>query len=593
MAFLSSRTTFPDFNKSKNYFLTGLGGPPAVDIAEDFGAPGGAGAAVSAPPAAPTTGQATTPATTTPAAPTVEATAPPAAELYTPPTLGYGDPGQAGGGGLYGQLVDPVVGAAQAGSADVMGFADQFRTAAGPSRTYADIGAEATLSGAVEGAPMGPAFDLVGAQYQGPAGLDPTGVGGLGFLQGQLETREQNLGTGAGLTSAIGQTVQTLTPGEARFEAEAMFDPAYRAALATDLAPIGQFTGELATETQAAKEFAESRAAQEADIAAKSTEYLTGRGEGITGDIQAQIDEITAQQLGASQAFSGVLDTEDPAAMIEALRKAQAGGFTDPSKDVGQFETEAFKASQGAEANQQAIINDPQWASLKDVPIGEVGVDKKGRQTYMIPDENGDLKDFRTVLGTGQDAVDFKARQAALEEAFSSQRGVSFPGGRTTGDRFGAPTGQQLTNPLYFGEQFQGPEIASYLGFEPGFRPSRENVSSEEQRDQYNRIQELLSNLDRMSEDKENPWKYAMITANLEGYLEDEAAGLEAQGDKLSKEGKEWFGMVKSLRKRYRKHEREKKGAKIGGGIGAVLLAALGPDLGGAIGANVGESLAR
>jgi hypothetical protein len=562
MAFLSSRTTFPDFNKSKNYFLTGLGGPPAVDIAEDFGAPGGGAAAVSAPA---TGGQAAPPATTdwTPPPPATTVAAPPppppATETYTPPTLNYGDPGQAGGGGLYGQLVDPVVGAAQAGSADVMSFADQFRSAAGPSRTYDDIGAEATLSGAVEGAPLGPAFDLVGAQYEGPAGLDPTGVGGLGFLQGQLETREQALGTGAGLTTAIGQTVQTLTPGETRFEAEAMFDPAYRAALATDLAPIGQFAGELATETQAAKEFAESRAAQEADIAAKSTEYLTGRGEGITGDIQAQIDEITAQQLGASQAFTGALGSEDPAAMVEALRKAQEGGFTGDVDVAGGFETEAFKAGQGAEANTAAIIGDPKYAALKDVPQGQLGIDSKGRQTYMIPDENGDLKDFRTVLGKGDEAVLFKERQAALEEAFGSQRGVSFPGGRTSGDYFGDPTGQQLTNPLYFGEEFQGPEIASYLGFEPGFRPSRENVSSEQQRDQYNRIQELIGNLDRMSEDKENPWKFAMITANLDGYLEDEIAALEAQGDTLSKEGKEWFAMVRAARKAARKKKAWKK----------------------------------
>lgn len=567
MAFLSNRINFPDFESSKNYFLTGLGGPPSVNIAEDFGAPGGGGEAVSAPSgvgqaAAPTTTAAPPPPAAT--APTVQATAPPAAETYTPPTLGYGDPGKTGGGGLYGQLVDPVAGAAQAGSADVMSFADQFRSAAGPSRTYDTVGAEATLSGAVEGAPLDPAFNLVNAQYQGPAGLDPDAVGGLGFLQGQLEQRQKNLGTGAGLTSTIGQTVQTLSPGEARFEAEAMFDPAYRAALATDLAPVGQFAGELGTETAAAKAFAEQRAAEEADIAARSTEYLTGRGEGITGDINTQIQEILAQQQGASQAFSGALDTEDSAAMIEALRKAQAGGFTGGEDLAGGFETEAFKGAQGAEANTAAIIGDPKYASLKDVQQGQLGVDKKGRQTYLLPDAKGNMVDFREVLGKGAEARLFKERQGALEEAFGSQRGVSFPGGRTSGDYFGAPTGQQLTNPLYFGKEFQGPEISTYLGFDPGFSPSRKNVSSEEQREQYNRIQELLGNLDRMAADPDNPWKYAMITANLEGYLEDEAAGLEAQGDSLSKEGKEWFGMVKSARKQYRKHKAEKKYAPYG-----------------------------
>ncbi|MCK5652773.1 MAG: hypothetical protein KAJ42_15390 [Gemmatimonadetes bacterium] len=573
MAFLSNRINFPDFEQSKNYFLTGLGGPPATTIAEDFGAPGGGGATAPATgvgeAAAPTTPAAPPPPAAPPAAPTVPA-APPAAETYTPPTLGYGDPGKTGGGGLYGQLVDPVAGAAQAGSADVMSFADQFRSAAGPARTYEGIGAEGTLSGAVEGAPLEPAFDLVNAQYQGPAGLDPTGVAGLGFLQGQLETREKALGTGAGLTSSIGQTVQTLTPGEARFEAEAMFDPAYRAALATDLAPVGQFAGELGTETQAAADFAAQRAAQEADIAAKSTDYLTTRGEGITGNIEQQIQDILAQQQGASQAFSGALDTEDPAAMIEALRKAQESGFTGGEDLAGGFSTEAFQASQGAEANTAAIMGDAKYADLKDVPQGQLGIGSHGRQTYMIPDAQGNLVDFRTVLGKTELAQLFKERQGALEEAFGSQRGVSFPGGKTSGDYFGAPTGQQLTNPLYFGEEFQGPEIASYLGFEPGFRPSRENVSSDQQRDQYNRIQTLIGNLDRMSEDKENPWKFAMITANLEGYIEDEIAGLEKQGDTLSKEGKEWFGMVKKARKAYRNKKAWKK-YKAYGKIGKLL----------------------
>ena len=566
MAFLSNRINFPDFEQSKNYFLTGLGGPPSVNIAEDFGAPGGAGTAVSAPATGgqaslPATTTPPPPATTTPAAPTGGAVPPPppAAETYTPPTLNYGDPGQTGGGGLYGQLVDPVVGAAQAGSADVMSFADQFRTAAGPARTYDTIGAESTLSGAVEGGPMDPAFSLVNAQYEGPAGLDPTVVGGLGFLQGELETREQALGTGGGLATSIGQTVQTLTPGEARFEAESMFDPAYRAALATDLAPVGQFAGELETETAAAKAFAEQRAAEEADIAAKSTEYLTGRGEGITGNIEQQIQEILAQQQGASQAFSGALDTEDPAAMIEALRKAQAGGFTGAEDLAGGFETEAFKASQGAEANTAAIMGNPKYADLKDVPQGQLGVDSHGRQTYLIPDAQGNMVDFRDVLGKTPLGTLFKERQQALEEGFSSQRGIQYTGPRLSGDYFGEPTGQQLTNPLYFGKEFQGPEIASYLGFDPGFSPSRKNVSTEEQRDQYNRIQELIGNLDRMEADPDNPWKHAMITANLEGYLEDEAAGLEAQGDTLSKEGKDWFNKVQSLRKQYRKYVRSKQ----------------------------------
>lgn len=601
----TSQPSFPSFERSRNYFRTGMGGPPQARQADppqlerwggssqriaraNTGAGGGGGVTSPSPvsPAEPVTQAPQTQAPPTPpqGAPQIQSPAPFTGEGYEAPTLGYGTDVQ---GSLQERLFQPVQQAAGQGAADVQQFADLFRTQAGPSRSYEGIGGEGTLSTAVEGGAMDPARALVGAQYQGPAGLDPNAVGNLQFLSGQLGQRQANLGTGAGLASSIGQTVQTLTPGEARFDAQDLFSPAYRKALEAQVGtPVTAFQEQLGAETTGAQEFAQQRGAEETDIAAKAAEYLTGRRSGISGDIEQQIADAQKQQIGASQAFSDVLGAGDASATIEALRKAQGEGYTS-GFDPGGFETEAFKTSQGAEAAKQAIMD--KYPTLKGIPEGELGVDNKGRSTYTVKGE-----DFRKAMTTEQ-AVEFKKRQGELEEAFSSQRGVPFPGGRTSGDYFGTPTGQQVTDPLYFGEQFQGPQVQGYLNFDPGFKPSRGNVSTEEQRSQFNNINDLLGDLDRIAED-ENVYKAATIGANIKQYLEDEATALEAQVETLDQQGKEWFNQVKKLRKDYRKAEKKAEWGKIGavvGGVAGGILGIGGGPLGVAGGASIGSGVGR
>lgn len=586
MAYMgTSPVEFPSFERSRNYFRTGLGGPPAARYAEPpqlerwggssqriaregTGAGGGGGITSPTPttPAAPTgppqgtqPPQTTAPQVSSPAPHTGQQTAP--QQPYTAPTLGYGT---YQGGPLETALFSPVQQAAQQGLSDVERFAEQFRQQAGPSRTYEGIGGQQTLASAVEGGPMDPARALVGARYTGPAGLDPNAVAGLQFLQGQLEQRQKSLGTGAGLTTTIGQTVQDLTPGEARFEARHLFTPEYRAALQAAMAPVGQFGETFGQERAGAEQFAAQRGAEESDIAQRAAEYLTGRRGGITGDIEQQLSQAQAQQIGAGKAFQDILGLDDTAATIEALRKAGTAGYLAPELDPNAFMTPGNVAQQGFQQAQAAIL--ARYPGLEGVPIGQVGVDKKGRQTYLIPDEKGELVDFRQVLGKTPKAVEFKERQAALEEAFSPARGVPFASGaRPSGDRFGEASTQALVNPLYFGSPFEGPQIQSYLTFDPGIRPSRGNVSTEDQRNQYNRIQDLLGELDRI-EAEEGPWKAAMIGGNAIQYLEDEIAALESQKGNLSQSAKEWFNKVKRLRKDYRKHEERSDWAKISGG---------------------------
>lgn len=598
MAFVETRTKFPSFRRSKDFFKSGLGAPPEVQITGGVGGAAvppaggtpqtlGASQPTTPPPAPPPS---TAPATGTPAAP------PPPAGDTLAPTVQPIELGYQTTGGIESRLFDPIGEATQAGEAQLTEFADLFRTEAGPSRTFESINAPATLEGAIQGAPIAPAQELLASQYQGPAGLDPGAAGNLMDLAGRLRTRQEALGTGGGLSETLAQSAPGTTGGEARFTAQDVLGPDYRGRLAAATAGVDPFAGRLESEITGTAEFAKQRTGEEEAIATQAEGYLRERKTGITGDIEAEMETQLGLQGQAGDLFREALkEGQTPEQIADILREAQSLGFIDPEADVGAFNTEIRQAISANPAIAQGIMNDPKFADLADVPIGEIGVDDKGRQTYLLPDEEGNMVDFRQVLGKTAKGVLFKERQAAFEEAFSSQRGVPFPGGRTStdGGRFGDPSLSQLADPLYFGKGIESslPQITSFLDLDSGVRPSRGNVSTEEQRDQYNRIGEILQDLDRIEKD-ETPFRAATIAARVDEFLTAEEEALEEQKDTLDKQGKQWFHQVKTLRKRYRKAEREAKWGKIGGAVGSVLLSPLGPGLSTAVGTKAGEGLA-
>jgi hypothetical protein len=599
MAFVETRTRFPSFRRSKDFFKSGLGGPPEVQITGGAGGaevplPGvtspalGATQPITPPPADPPS---TAPVTGTPTAP------PPPAGDTLAPTVEPIELGYQTTGGIEERLFQPIGAATEAGEAQLTEFADLFRTQAGPSRTFESINAPATLEGAIQGAPIAPAQELLASQYQGPAGLDPGAAGNLMGLAGRLRARQEALGTGGGLSETLAQSAPGTTGGEARFTAQDVLGPDYRGRLAAATAGVDPFAGRLEEEITGTAEFAQQRTGEEEAIATQAEDYLRGRKTGITGDIEAEMEKQLGLQGQAGDLFREAMkEGQTPEQIADILREAQSLGFIDPEADVGAFNTEIRQAISANPAIAQELMNRPEFESLAEVPLAELGIDNKGRQTYMIPDANGNLKDFRTVLGTGQEAVLFKQRQAAFEEAFSSQRGVPFASGKrtsTTGGQFGEPSLSQLADPLYFGKGIESslPQITNFLDLDSGVRPSRGNVSTEEQRDQYNRIGDILQDLDRIEKD-ETPFRAATIAARVDEFLTAEEEALEEQKDTLDKQGKQWFHQVKTLRKRYRKAEREAKWGKIGGAVGSVLLSPLGPGISTAAGTSVGERLA-
>lgn len=582
MAFVETRTQFPDFQTSKDFFKSGLGSPPEVKIT------GGAGGAAVQSPGVSPPGQGVSPPATQDWAP------PPSSSGTLAPTVQPINLGYQAGGTAESKLFQPVGQGVQAGEKQLTEFADMFRTEAGPSRTYESIGAQGTLAGAVQGGNLQPAKDLVGASYQGPGGLDPNAAGNLMSLAGRLRAREEALGTGGGVSTILQQSSPGLTGGEARYTAQDLMTPEYRAKLQQATAGIDPFAERLESEILGTQEFARQRGEEEALIAEKSQQYLTGRGTGITDAIAAQMAEAQGQQQEATDYWQQIQAGEGPSDIATALREAQAGGVLDPSVDPEAFNTELQQALAAAPEEKQAILDQEKYAELKDVPIGEIGVDKKGRQTYLLPDANGNLVDFRQVLGKTAKGVLFKERQGELEEAFSPARGVGFPGGATSGEKWGEQSVGQLASPMYFGEDIDLPQVKEFLEFDPGTRPSRGNVSTEEQQTHYNRIQEILGNLDRIATDA-SPFKAAVIMASVDEYLAAEEEALTSQTGQLDAQAKQWFQQVKKARKAVRKAEREedygKIGMVVGGVLGGIVGTVVAPGAGTAIGAGIGTQL--
>ena len=123
-------------------------------------------------------------------------------------------------------------------------------------------------------------------------------------------------------------------------------------------------------------------------------------------------------------------------------------------------------------------------------------------------------------------------------------------------------------------------------------RPSRGNVSTKEQRGQFNRISDLLGSLDKI--EKTDLFRAATIGVNVQQYLDVEAEALEAQGEKLGAAGQSWKKQVAQLRKKAKKASRKAEWAKVGqvaGGILGAGLGALGGPAGAVIGTGIGAQL--
>lgn len=468
-------------------------------------------------------------------------------------------------GSLMQRLTNPVTEQAQQGQERLQQASQAFREMAGPSRTFESIGGAGTLNQAIEsGSEMDAARALANAQYQGPQGLDVRDVAGLQNLYEDISNRASALGTGGGLATLIQQSVPGLTRGQAEYEAKRRLAESKVAGRDLRFQQVNPLRQAIDTGVKGAEEFAGQRTAEEQAIRDASRGLLTGRQDVISQDIQAAINQAQAQQQGAQTAYENILNADDN--RLQALQNAgqylQSGTTAAPGELTGAevanlFNTPGMQQTEEGRRLMDQIMKDPRYASIAGYdPLG-LRTTTRGKQFYTAPGRGGTPEDIRAVEQNKATRALLYERQKELENLFSPQRGQ---GAFST------------TNPLYYGDEYKAADPVNYLGFDPGTSPSRENVSTDVQRNQYNRITDLLGSLDQIGE--KQPFRAAKIFAEADRYLSDEEAALDAKGENLSKADKEWRGMVKKARKQYKKAKKKEAYGKI-----AKIITGVTPDI--------------
>lgn len=467
-------------------------------------------------------------------------------------------------GDLNTRLFQPQKDATRQGGQELSEAVELFRSGAGPSRTFAGVGGQATLKDYVEqGTGADTARSLVNAQYTGPQGLDQGTIAGLKNLYADATARQGALRSGGGLQTLIHQSAPGVSLGEARFEAKKKLrDQDYRARAFAPDEELKTLGSRLAGEPEAAQAYAGQRAAEEQAIQDAARGYAGEFKGNISSAIEEQMADAEADRAAAEAAYRGVMNAEAPE--VQGLAKwLQSGTAADPGAlrgqaAVGALDSPAMQLSREAQAARDAIMNDPRYAAIKDIDPLELMLTKRGSEGYRLggdytPTHDGDWLDA-TDKWKGQAIGAEKAnllrqRQQELQKDF----------GRGEDARYGA------VDPLY-GQQFgvgkyQASDVRQYLGFDPGETATRANVSTKTQKEQFNRITDLLGEIERIGDS--DPIRAATVFANTEQFLQDEEEQLAARGEKLSKNEKTWKSYVGKARKSYRKAKRREKLAKI------------------------------
>lgn len=114
--------------------------------------------------------------------------------------------------------------------------------------------------------------------------------------------------------------------------------------------------------------------------------------------------------------------------------------------------------------------------------------------------------------------------------------------------------------------RYQAPDIRPFTDMVPGISPSRENVSTEEQRKVFNRINELLDESEKLVEVE--PFRAAQLITDVDSYLAQEEETLRNRKEELDEAQKNWLNTVSRARRKYRKSRKGIMGALKKNGLG-------------------------
>lgn len=455
--------------------------------------------------------------------------------------------------GVYSKLFNPVGQGVEKSTAKLHQGARDFLQRAGGPRTFEGLGGRATLDRAVAGTTdiaerekqLQEAQGLAFAQYKGPRGLDQDVVDLLGGSIGGLKTRAGSLRTGLGLQDLIRGQTPGLSAGELRFEAQNVLgDPRYRQEAEALERSIYGLEGDFQGAQGQASAIANERAMQEDEISRLAQEYLLSRRAN-------EAEQIWANRIAEEEAANAAAQTSyDKFRETGSVADLQAIGPGILSEDPAALDSDTRKLYEEGTAKRNEILAKYQDLQDAGVPLMEVQSTKKGRETLGFPQEWYDANKDKF---TDSQMEDMKKRSRQLykdlvEAGFSSRAEnyqtpeVSF---KTEGE---GKYGNIL--PLAFGNDYQMQDLQSYVGPLELVSPTRENISTDEQRGVYNNINEILGDLERVN--KGDPFRKATIATELGRYLDEEKAAIESRRGEMDERETQWARMMRKARKRYK-----------------------------------------
>lgn len=483
--------------------------------------------------------------------------------------------------GPYGEYFGGVAGALGQQKEKTQAARTGFETAAGPSRTYESAGAQGTLESAI--APTSTlegrqgraqsqeaARGFVGARYGGPSGLDQSAIDAINASYRELAPKAQSYRTGAGVQELIRGRAPGLTTGQLRFEAQRLLgDEGYQRQAAEQARAIEESYGDFLASQRTAEDFAKQRAGEEEDIANRSRAFLESQRGGLQGSLAERVAAANAETERTRNAFDTFQKTGE-LNDLAAIRPDLAAQFNTPQRQL---------SARAAETWQNVI---GQFDNLKDVPLMVAGISSHGFARRQLPREW--VKENRkkyTKRQWNQIMAQATERQNALEKAGFSP---DLTGGKTIKNqkKLQAVKGGEFASvmPLYFGndenlldtnrERYEVADPRAFLNLEGGAPASEEQIASDEERQRYNAVQDILGGADRLDETTA-PYIPAAITDETGRYAEEEAAAEKERQKAIGEQAKAYLKIAKKSRKKY---TAGRTGRLIGKTIGSEKLGA-------------------
>lgn len=485
------------------------------------------------------------------------AEAPSASPAATATTGGQSPQAPAGGVTRAGsQFFSPIERGLATGQSAIKTAVEDFRSRAGEAPTFGAEQEGQLQAFGETGAGRQATVDLLSSAYGGPRDLESGQVVNAYAAAGDLKERGQDLFTARGVADLVRGANPGLTPGQARFESRSVLEsPSYREQARNYQVDIGRLYAQINNEQQRARDFAVERDRQSKAVADASKGYLARQRTQIDDALADQV-EIAKEGQAATKAQWDTFNESGDIRDLEGLDVA----------DLERFDTAAAQQAVRARESWDAI--NTKYDAIKDIPLMTLKTTSHGREKLAF--DSTWWREHKTEYTKPQQKEIrqlVKERQLELEAAgFSRQTGRRRSPSQRKAIRERAKEGKadgefSDVRPLYFGSDL-GPEgaikpydpteVVSFFKFDPGLSPSRHNVSTTVQREQFNRISEVLGEVERLIEGG-NPQRAATIAADIDAYLMQEELDLERRGEILDERQKSWKKRVGRARKAYRK----------------------------------------